>query len=308
MDYAIFWENIVKMYRNGGCKFITEIVPFAEQRNTNLNKRTEHLKKVINKKILFLIEKNFPLQPSMPQNFLTRWEHYILTNSAFYTNTSMAQMSVLLHSLEIINFTFKNLLKQQEYSITNKYLTNLYEPIQNNNKLTHPFKTLQIHPTRTKLYTSLLSYKSSISNYQNLLAPITLLMSINLNTIVYLIQYTNYAQQGQISWGRKANIPYEQNTKIPEIPLYIIEIPLQFKLIYNNLYSSEADKSNNGHNITIKALLPSYYYKPLKQFYISKTTVLAVAKFVKSKKRAKKYLRILHKRLRLYKKKKVAWR
>lgn len=308
MDYAIFWANIVKMYGNGNSKFITKIIPFAKQRNTNLNKRTEHLKKVINKKILFLIKKNVPLPPSMPQNLLTHWEHYILTNSILYTNASTSQMSTLLHSLELVNFTLKSLLKQQEYAITSQYLTNLYKSIQNNNKLTQPFKTLQIQPTRTKLYTSLLSYKSSISNYQNLLAHITLLMSINLNTIIYLMQFTNYTQQGPISWGRKAKIPYEQNTRIPRIPLYIIEIPLLFKLIYSNIYSSRLDKSKNKQNIAIKALLPTYYYKPLKQFFISQTTVLGLAKFIKSKKRAKKYLRMLHKRLGLYKKKKVAWK
>ena len=90
------------------------------------------------------------------------------------------------------------------------------------------------------------------------------------------------------------------------MPLFLIERPLlyfnYFKFVLN--YPKPPQKQY----LKLEEILPRVYINRLKKFYTSYSTVEKLANFIHSKKRAKKYLRILAKRLTLYPKKKPKWR
>lgn len=92
-----------------------------------------------------------------------------------------------------------------------------------------------------------------------------------------------------------------------QMPLFILDALLAYfnaiNFLTKDLFLSSTQKRAKIHHF-----LPKYYRRPIKIFYTKKATVLSLANFINSKKKAKKYLRILHKRLGLYTHKKVAWR
>ncbi len=135
---------------------------------------------------------------------------------------------------------------------------------------------LMCNKTRTKLYACLCDRFSKQYNIPEIL----------LDSSVF---YTHIVTKSVYNWQ--------------DIPLYWVEKPLCYLLFYKQFTSNFKLKPVTK----LKDITPHFYFKYVKRFYIKQSTVHKLSNFISSKKRAKKYLRILAKRLKLYVKKKPKW-
>lgn len=268
-------------------------LPFYKQRNTTCNKRISVLKKQLYKKLVFY----FNLPQAITQNILIFLEQQVTTKKQLpVSHQKVILTSYLEHLKHITNLFNKSFIKN---NIAVQNLINIKNINHNLQLGALPNTNIQ----KTSLYTTWLSisYEFATKNNETIptfLSAITTLADLNY-LYSFLIQNTNYLQ---LKNTFKPKMPKPYN--VPTIPLYLIDTPLAIFNFYKH------NKNYLQEPKIIKSILnfiPVFYRKHFKQFFIAKTTYLGLANFTNSKKKAKKYLRILQKRLGLYKKKKAKW-
>ena len=254
---------------------------FILKRNTDPLARTRHL-----------IKKAYLLNAKTKQDLLQKLNNFVKKHNLHTidwssVSTTCARAESIIQLVYVLTL-FEQLKHFQKYRL-NFYKhaiipkANVYTLV---NTLLHTpggiesYKNLpdylECNKTRTKLYAC------TCNNYSKSYS----IFKILLDSSVF---YTHIVTKLVYNW---------QN-----IPLYWVEKPLCYLLFYRqlstNLKLEPATK--------LKHITPHFYFKHVKRFYIKQTTVHKLSTFVNSKKRAKKYLRILAKRLKLYIKKKPKW-
>ncbi len=221
------------------------------------------------KRLLFLLKK-------FKKN--SNSSHNILTPTLKIESLSSLQKLRLIAVLEFLRFykkhypeTYTDLIQ----TINQKGLEFIY-----NKSCTQVFNSF-FDTNKTKLYTS--SYSIGTKTLTN-----TQLLQLISCSFVELVDI----------FYKTTNNP-NSNNKNNKVELYKLESLLT---IFWQL------KQKYGLSKRFIKIMPPYYRKAFKEIYRSKKVMLSLAKFLNSKKKAKKYMRILQKRLTIYTQKKKPWK
>ena len=276
-------------------------IPFAKKRKTSFASRKTYLQKAIYKKLVHL----HGISNIIAQEYINKLEHeYILT---IRVHNTVVQNTIVQNTQQVNSNNF-NWIKpffiayleiiHKQLNQENPLLKHLINSKNHNNIET----TFNINLNKNTLYsTELLESKQNVYEFLHKnpqqISKSFALQSLLITFPVILLQHTNYTHYCQ-----KENTEYQikecSNKPKTTLPLFLIDNHLL--AYYTALYITETQDSYLN-------TIPVFYKKHIKSFFRQRATVQHLAKHIKSTKKAKRILRIMHKRLRIYTHKKPKW-
>ncbi len=241
------------------------------------------------KRLRHLIKKAYLIPPSIKQDLKEIiegfGEFYNKEEITFNVLATLYFWEILKHfqkkSVDVYEKLIKNITN--DLVPTTNTLLGLTKPTEHDIYKNPLFNRINANPTKTTLYTTFI-----LQAEQQAKKPDTL-EGIPYSVLDLLIDMAIYL-------GILSHRAYRDfNT----IPLTVFDRPLEYLMFFKILSKEQ--------KFTLQDIVPKFYFREVKRAYLYYDNVLKLARFINSKKRAKKYLRILHKRLGLYKRKKRKW-
>jgi|GEM_PF-6883025 len=261
------------------------MLPFQTKRNTNPLKRARAL-----------VNSLFLLAPESKKSILAYIESISIerkANDVEIKNKNIA-LEFLIHQLEFLKFHQKHNLKFYKEFVKTIDFKALLTP--NTLFRVERLSIATVDMRKQRLYSTKLTKDSKVQNSNNEF----------LQLLAYFFCYIGVTPVDIPIKNEKTENKTRKHTKIAtnSIPLYVYEIPLLLQNYIESFYIKHFSKNK----IYLKDILPRVYYTLTKLFFCRLETVLKLRNFLNSKRKAKKYIRILHKRLGIYKRKKIKFK